>query len=158
VLVHDLPGQREELLGPAVLVLGSAGVGRGGRGQNVELVELRHTRVPIRHLPGQLGEVERLGGLTGEASAALVQQPPHQNRAPEAASCSRESARAIFRGESQKLLEIPLCATQVPLRRDHPSRNEEREHLQKAAPSGGFGSLPKCVRIGLDPAMRTTGS
>lgn len=73
VLVHDLPGQREMILGPAVLVLGSAGIAHGSGGQNLELVEIRRSRVPVRHGPGQLGEVERLGGLAGEALAALVQ-------------------------------------------------------------------------------------
>ena len=157
VLIHDLPGQREKILGLAVLVLGSAGIAHGSGGQNVEVVELRCSRVPVRHRPGQFGEVEGLGGLAGEAPAALVQQKAHQTRAAEAASGSREPACARLEREGQNLFQILAGVSQLSRRGGQPSRDEQGERLKESAPAGRIGLPAKEERLGLGSTVGTTG-
>ena len=57
---------------------------------------------------GKLGELVSLPRIGGSPPAALLDQPPGEDRSPKAAAGAVEASEAFGRREREKLLQVPL--------------------------------------------------
>lgn len=85
----------------------AAGVRDVGRGQGDQVERSRHPGIADGHDPGEGGQVEGLVRIFLDPLAALLDEEPHEHRAPESAPGTFHPLDALFGRQGQENLQIP---------------------------------------------------
>ena len=96
----------EVLLGLPQIVPSAAGICEMGRCKRDQVIGSRHPGIAVGDAPGKGGQTARLLRIFLDPLAALLDQEPHERRAPETAPGAFHPLDALLRGERQEILQI----------------------------------------------------